>query len=168
MEVRKLEQAEKERRSRSRKCHRGEAAQYQPSKSMVHWRQVALYSSKAKGKGSEMAALQKHPIDCLTITLLSWEIKESKRLMNQCRPGIVPWVIKITKILWWNVGPRSRWGSISQSSPDETSVSTDISPASAQCLAQGWAPVSRTLQPRALYWFLRSISPQCPMSPFLP
>lgn len=168
MEVRKLEQAEKERKSRSRKCHRGEAVQYQPSKSMVHWRQVALYSSKAKGKGSEMAALRKHPIDCLTLTLLSWEIKESKRLTNQCRPGIVLWVIKMTKILKWNVGPRSRQGSISQSSPDQTSVSTDISPASASYHAQGWAPVSRTLQPSTLYWFLYSISAQCPMSPFLP
>lgn len=59
---------------------KGETVCYQPFKSIVHCRQVALYSSKARGKGEEMAALQKHLIDCQTVTLLSWEIKEFQKI----------------------------------------------------------------------------------------
>lgn len=77
---------------------------------MVHCRQVALYSSKGQEKGIRDDSSVKHPIDCQTITLLSWKTNKSKRFMDQCRPGRVTWVIEITKILKWDLRPRSRWG----------------------------------------------------------
>lgn len=63
MEAGELDESVRERKGRGRKCHRGEKLlDTSPPKSIVHHRQVALYSSKARGKGSEMAALGRHPI----------------------------------------------------------------------------------------------------------
>lgn len=139
-------------------------------KSIVHRSWVALYSSKARGKGSEMAALGRHPIDFQTTTLLSWEIKECKRFKNQCRPGSLSLLSNwsLSKILKWDLEPRSRWDP--QVFWAETKCQRLLTFLLLQLPTMCWlveGPISRTLQPNALCQFFGSISPQCSVPPSL-
>lgn len=63
MEAGELRVCKAEKRQRQEMPQRGEATSYQPSKSIVYHTHEALYSSKTRGKGSEMAALGRHPKD---------------------------------------------------------------------------------------------------------
>ena len=155
-----------EERQRQEMPQRGEAIWYQPSKSIVHHRQVALYSSKAIGKGSEMAALGRHPITFqMTAFLGNPGVQKSYEPVQAWLSLLNNW--SLSNILKWDLEPRSRWRSTSSLMQTKCQCLLTFLLLQFPIMCRDEGPVSRTLQPNAFYQFLGSISPWRSVPPSL-